>query len=143
MTPLMPGLLRRHARPFLNGTPVATSAGYTLTPSCSTTCGGRLVALAGSLDLAASCMRGAVVLSGLDDSLLPTRPIMSRRSSTIGVQLIGQRFPRFVLARTDGCVWTGSAWTHDRSRALLYYHLSVIEKDYHKLLAARRRRRRT
>lgn len=64
---------------------------------------------------------------------------MSRKSSTIGVQLVGKVFPRFILAKSNRHYWTGSEWTPCRSQALLYYHLELIQQDRRDLIALKRR----
>jgi hypothetical protein len=65
---------------------------------------------------------------------------VARKSSTIGVQLVGKVFPRFILARGDRQYWNGTDWTPCRSQALLYYHLELIQQDRRRLIAIQRRK---
>ena len=68
--------------------------------------------------------------------------IVSLSLPKIGVHLVGHVWPRFILARSDRHYWTGNEWTPHRHKALLYYHVNLIEEDRRKLLAAQRRDRR-
>jgi hypothetical protein len=69
------------------------------------------------------------------DSTLP------HYSTKIGVTIVGHTFVRFILARNDGHFWTGTDWSPNRHKALLYFHLDLIQKDRRRLLAQDRRRR--
>ena len=63
---------------------------------------------------------------------------MSRKSFKIGVQLVGHTYVRYILARSDRQYWDGDDWTPHRNRALLYYHLDLIQQDRRRLLAEQR-----
>ncbi len=64
---------------------------------------------------------------------------MSRKAPYIGVQIFGHTYVRYILALNDQEYWTGSGWTPHRKRALLYYHLELVQKDRRKLIAAQKR----
>jgi hypothetical protein len=64
---------------------------------------------------------------------------MPHESPEINVQMFGRRWLRFILAKDDGTYWTGQGWTPHRRRALLYYHLRVVQKDRRRLIARQRR----
>jgi len=58
---------------------------------------------------------------------------MSRERPQIGVQIVGIRFLRFVIADDRGQVWTGTRWSDRRSDALLYAEVEVVRQDVRRL----------
>ena len=52
-----------------------------------------------------------------------------RPSSQIGVQIVGTRWLRFIIANQRQQVWTGKGWSERRSDALLYAHVDVVRND--------------
>ena len=56
----------------------------------------------------------------------------------LGVQIVGHRFIRFIIGCNDGTYWTGTEWTPQRHKALLYAHLDVVRTDFRKLKRNRR-----
>jgi hypothetical protein len=58
---------------------------------------------------------------------------MPRKKSSIGVQIVGTRWLRFIIANERRQVWTGSRWSDRRSDALLYAHVEVVRADFKNL----------
>ncbi len=61
---------------------------------------------------------------------------MSMRAKTmpykrpkIGVQIVGTRWLRFIIANQRQQVWTGEEWSNRRSDALLYAHVDMVRAD--------------
>ena len=52
-----------------------------------------------------------------------------KRPSQIGVQIVGTRWLRFIIANERQQVWTGEGWSDRRSDALLYAHVDVVRAD--------------
>lgn len=44
-----------------------------------------------------------------------------------------ENIPRFVISTGTGCVWTGEDWSSDGSKALVYAHPQLIERDIRRL----------
>jgi hypothetical protein len=47
----------------------------------------------------------------------------------IGVQIVGTRFLRFVIADDRGRVWTGEGWSDRRADARLYAHVEAVRQE--------------
>lgn len=58
----------------------------------------------------------------------------------INVQMFGHKFLRFVLTNAQGHFWTGDGWSSRSGKALLYYHLELVQGDRRKLRKQRRRK---
>jgi len=56
-----------------------------------------------------------------------------KRPSQFGVQIVGKRWLRFIIAKQRQQVWTGNGWSDSRSDALLYAHVDVIRADFKNL----------
>lgn len=54
---------------------------------------------------------------------------MSRKRPQIGVQIVGIRFLRFVIANDRGQVWTGAGWSDRRADARLYAQVEVVRRE--------------
>jgi hypothetical protein len=54
---------------------------------------------------------------------------MPRKKSSIGVQIVGTRWLRFIIANERRQVWTGSRWSDRRSDALVYAHIELVRAD--------------
>ena len=58
---------------------------------------------------------------------------MRPRRPKIGVQIIGTRWMRFIIANDRGEVWNGLFWSERRGDALLYAHIELIRRDVNDL----------
>ena len=56
-----------------------------------------------------------------------------KRPLQIGVQIVGTRWLRFIIANQRQQVWTGKGWSNRRSDALLYAHVEVVRADFKNL----------
>jgi hypothetical protein len=63
---------------------------------------------------------------------------MPHKQSQIGVQIVGTRFLRFVIANLWRQVWTGDRWSDRRDDALLYADIPTVRRD---VIALKRRLR--
>lgn len=54
---------------------------------------------------------------------------MRHKRTKIGVQIVGTRWLRFIIANERQQVWTGEGWSDCRSDALLYSHVEVVRTD--------------
>jgi hypothetical protein len=54
---------------------------------------------------------------------MPHKPIK------IGVRIVGEQFPRFVIVNNRRRFWNGKKWTTELRKALLYAHPSLVQKD--------------
>ena len=54
---------------------------------------------------------------------------MPHKRTKIGVQIVGTRWLRFIIANERQRVWTGERWSDRRSDALLYAHVEVVRAD--------------
>ncbi len=52
-----------------------------------------------------------------------------KKSSQLGVQIVGTRWLRFIIANGRKQVWTGHGWSDRRGDALLYAHVDVVRAD--------------
>jgi hypothetical protein len=60
---------------------------------------------------------------------LRTKIMPHKRPFQIGVQIVGTRWLRFIIANQRQQVWTGNGWSDRRSDALLYAHVDVVRAD--------------
>ena len=79
--------------------------------------------------------RGSVGRSviNIEPSPLPSDPSMKPR-----FQFVGTQFLRFIIGCEDGTFWTGTEWTRQRSKAMLYAHLEIVRADI-RMLKRRRK----
>ena len=54
---------------------------------------------------------------------------MPHKRTKIGVQIVGTRWLRFIVANERQQVWTGNGWSDRRSDALLYAQIKVVRHD--------------
>jgi hypothetical protein len=58
---------------------------------------------------------------------------MPRKRLKIGIQIVGTRFPRFVIVNNRKQFWGGGDWTTDLRKALLYAHAWRVQRDVEEL----------
>jgi hypothetical protein len=54
---------------------------------------------------------------------------MPHKRPKIGVQIVGTRWLRFIIANGRQQVWTGNGWSDHRNDALVYAHVEVVRQD--------------
>jgi len=54
---------------------------------------------------------------------------MPHKRPKIGVQIVGTRWLRFIIANEWQQVWAGDRWSDSRSDALLYAHVEAVRAD--------------
>jgi hypothetical protein len=58
---------------------------------------------------------------------------MARRPLKIGVRIVGERFPRFVIVNNRRRFWTGTDWAKGFRNALLYAHPWLVQQEVEEL----------
>ncbi len=54
---------------------------------------------------------------------------MSRKPLKIGIQIVGEQFPRFVIVNNRRQFWGGSNWTAEFRKAVLFAHAWLVQSD--------------
>ena len=58
---------------------------------------------------------------------------MSHRPLKIGVRIVGEKFPRFVIVNNRKQFWGKGEWTTEFRKALLYAHARLVQHDAEEL----------
>ena len=58
---------------------------------------------------------------------------MRHKPFKIGVSIVGTQFPRFVIVNNRKQFWTGTDWTIDWRKVMLYAHAWIVQRDAEEL----------
>lgn len=58
---------------------------------------------------------------------------MPHKPLEIGVRIVGEQFPRYVIVSNRRRFWTGRGWTKDVRKAGLWAHADLVQREAEEL----------
>ena len=59
--------------------------------------------------------------------------VMARKPLKIAVSIVGEIHPRFIIVNNRRQFWSGTVWTTEFRKALLYAHANIVQADCEEL----------